>query len=60
MVSILIHAINGIGGPYHPSIDCPMRQLALEFAQEIQPWLTTTSLQEIADALNRYEINNEH
>ena len=29
-----------------------MRQLALEFAQEIQPWLTTDQLQEIADALN--------
>eukprot|EP01083_Nonionella_stella_P283224 963856_1 len=40
------------GGPYPPTFDCPMRQLALEFAQEIQPWLTTDQLQEIADALN--------
>eukprot|EP01084_Bolivina_argentea_P267281 453658_1 len=29
-----------------------MRQLALEFASEIQPWLTVAQLQEIADALN--------
>ena len=48
---------NGVGGPYPPTFDCPMRQLALEFAQDIQPWLTTTSLQEIADALNGYDIN---
>ena len=34
------------------SFDCPMRQLALEFAQEIQPFLTGDQLQEIADALN--------
>ena len=34
------------------TFDCPMRQLALEFAQEIQPWLSYTQLQDIADALN--------
>lgn len=34
------------------SFDCPMRQLALEFAQEIQPFLSGDQLQEIADALN--------
>ena len=39
--------------------DCPMRQLALEFAQEIQPWLTKDQLQQIADALNgAQEANN--
>ena len=32
--------------------DCPMRQLALEFAIEIQPFLSKDKLQEIADALN--------
>mmetsp|Transcript_67792 Transcript_67792/g.107564 ORF Transcript_67792/g.107564 Transcript_67792/m.107564 type:complete len:816 (-) Transcript_67792:152-2599(-) len=32
--------------------DCPMRQLALEFAMEIQPFLASDKLQEIADALN--------
>ena len=32
--------------------DCPMRQLALEFAMEIQPFLSKDKLQEIADALN--------
>ncbi|ETO36597.1 hypothetical protein RFI_00465 [Reticulomyxa filosa] len=34
------------------TFDCPMRQLALEFAVEIQPSLTMDQLQEIADALN--------
>ena len=29
-----------------------MRQLALEFAQNIQPFLSKDQLQEIADALN--------
>ena len=53
--SISLYTAYGVGGPYPPSFDCPMRQLALEFAQDIQPWLTTTSLQEIADALNGYD-----
>ena len=35
--------------------DCPMRQLALEFAMEIQPFLAADKLQEIADALNGAE-----
>eukprot|EP01084_Bolivina_argentea_P309825 535953_1 len=38
--------------------DCPMRQLALEFAQEIQPWLTNKQLKDIADALNGAEEAN--
>eukprot|EP01084_Bolivina_argentea_P066965 122064_1 len=39
--------------------DCPMRQLALEFAMNIQPHLAKDQLQEIADALNgaRESIN---
>ena len=32
--------------------DCPMRQLLLEYAVEIQPNITSDRLQEIADALN--------
>ena len=44
-ISILV---NGAGGPYPPSFDCPMRQLALEFAQNIQPFLSLDQLQEIA------------
>eukprot|EP01084_Bolivina_argentea_P256721 432330_1 len=38
-------------GSYPTSFDCPMRQLSLEYAQHIQPWLSTKSLKEIADAL---------
>ncbi len=34
------------------TFDCPMRQLALEWAIEIQPSLSHDQLQEIADALN--------
>ena len=56
-IVISLDIVYGIGGPYPPTFDCPMRQLALQFAQEIQPWLTTTSLQQIADALNGYVIN---
>ena len=37
---------------YPEDFDCPMRQLALEFAMEIQPFLAADKLQEIADALN--------
>ena len=32
--------------------DCPMRQLALEYAMKIQPFLSKEQLQDIADALN--------
>lgn len=37
---------------YPKSFDCPMRQLALEYAQYIQPQLTTTQLQQMVDALD--------
>eukprot|EP01083_Nonionella_stella_P220702 789342_1 len=37
---------------YPEDFDCPMRQLALEFAMDIQPYLAADQLQEIADALN--------
>eukprot|EP01084_Bolivina_argentea_P052863 97068_1 len=32
--------------------DCPMRSLAMNFALEIQPWLTKEQLQDIANSLN--------
>eukprot|EP01083_Nonionella_stella_P012567 35640_1 len=48
----LIFMCGAAGGPYPASFDCPMRQLALEFAQNIQPHLCDDQLQEIADALN--------
>lgn len=34
------------------SFDCKMRQLAMDFARKIQPWLSEVKQQEIADALN--------
>ena len=34
------------------TFDCPMRELALQFAQYIQPHLSMQQLQQIADALN--------
>eukprot|EP01084_Bolivina_argentea_P309824 535952_1 len=34
------------------TFDCPMRSLALQFAQHIQPHLSMEQLQQIADALN--------
>jgi len=52
------HAVkNDVYIPRAPSagpedFDCPMRQLALEFAMNIQPFLAQDKLQEIADALN--------
>ena len=39
-------------GQYPNDFDCPMRNLALEFSQYIQPWLTEQQLNEISDALN--------
>eukprot|EP01084_Bolivina_argentea_P000567 1064_1 len=38
--------------PYPTSFDCPMRKLAVEFAQKIQPFLSIAQLQQIIDALN--------
>jgi len=52
------HAVkNDVYIPRAPSagpedFDCPMRQLALEFAMSTQPFLAQDKLQEIADALN--------
>lgn len=34
------------------SFDCKMRQMAVDFARKIQPWLPDTKYQELADALN--------
>ena len=34
------------------SFDCKMRQLAMDFARKVQPWLSDLQLQELADALN--------
>lgn len=34
------------------TFDCKMRQLAMDYAHKIQPWLSDTKYQEIADALN--------
>ena len=34
------------------SFDCKMRQLGMDYARKIQPFLSKTHLQEIADALN--------
>eukprot|EP01084_Bolivina_argentea_P064482 117599_1 len=34
------------------SFDCPMRNLILEYAQHVQPFLTKDKLQQVADALN--------
>ena len=34
------------------TFDCKMRELALECAHKIQPWLSDLKFQEIADALN--------
>ena len=37
---------------YPEDFDCSMRQLTLEFAMNIQPFLAKDKLQEIADALS--------
>ena len=34
------------------SFDCKMRQLAMDYARKIQPWLPDMKMQELADALN--------
>ena len=46
---------------YPEDFDCPMRQLSLEFAMKIQPFLSKDQLQEIADALNgaQESVNKE-
>eukprot|EP01084_Bolivina_argentea_P161071 280406_1 len=39
-------------GEYPKDFDCNMRQLALQFAQNIQPFLSSNQLTDIANALN--------
>ena len=58
VINILLILIQNAFCDIH-SFDCPMRQLALDFAQDIQPWLTMQQLQQVADALNgAQEANN--
>lgn len=49
------YSIAGGSGP--ASFDCPMRDLILEYAQYIQPFLTKDKLQQIADALMGDPVN---
>eukprot|EP01084_Bolivina_argentea_P108699 194284_1 len=39
-------------GPFPASFDCPMRNLAVSFAQHIQPFLKQKQLKDIVDALS--------
>ena len=50
-VCVLIDLINAGGGAGPASFDCPMRELILDYAQHIQPFLTKDKLQQVADAL---------
>jgi hypothetical protein len=34
------------------TLDCPLRQVGLDYAQKLQPWRSVASFQEVADALN--------
>ncbi len=47
-LSILLISVHG----NMTTFDCPMRELALQYAQYIQPHLSMEQLQQIADALN--------
>eukprot|EP01084_Bolivina_argentea_P180090 311129_1 len=49
---LITSCINAENIKYPETFDCPMRQLAIEYAQNIQPFLTQQQLQDIADALN--------
>ena len=49
---MMVHVLSNAQLSYPYSFDCAMRQLALEYAQKIQPFLSRDQLQEVADALN--------
>ena len=34
------------------TFDCKMKQVAISYARQLQPWLSDVKLQEVADALN--------
>lgn len=34
------------------SLDCPLRQIGLDYAHSLQPWRPAAAFQEVADALN--------
>ena len=49
---LLLLFLKEVIGDVPQDFDCPMRQLLLEFAAEIQPNLSQDQLNEISDALN--------
>lgn len=49
---VLVAVLLGTSKADQSTFDCKMRQLAMDYARKIQPWLTTAKLQELADALN--------
>lgn len=49
---IVLHCVVNVDSYDRLSFDCPMRELAMEFALSIHPNLTQTQLQDIADGLN--------
>eukprot|EP00038_Savillea_parva_P003318 m.124062 g.124062 ORF g.124062 m.124062 type:complete len:935 (-) comp11141_c0_seq2:3094-5898(-) len=51
--AMVAHAASGVPPP--AEFDCKMRELAVKFAQEIQPEITSENLQKIVDALNGAE-----
>ena len=50
LVAVLVLVWPGLSD--RSSFDCKMRQLAMDYAHKIQPWLSATKSQELADALN--------
>lgn len=54
LLCLLLAALIGVGPCLadKSTFDCKMRQLAMDYAHKIQPWLSDMKFKEVADALN--------
>jgi hypothetical protein len=45
-------SVSGPASADKTSLDCPLRQIGLDYAASLQPWRSAAAFQEVADALN--------
>jgi hypothetical protein len=48
----LVLALAGIASADKTSLDCPLRQIGLDYAASLQPFRSAAAFEEVADALN--------
>jgi hypothetical protein len=50
--AVLVAVATAVAFGSPQSLDCPLRQIGLDYAQQLQPWRPLSAFQQVADALN--------